>query len=73
MVWLEKNVNFEPKKLGKDYFLMKFGWNFKFYTSGHPVPNHSQNHSHRFVKEKSNLLTFLSSSPTLKPYNWKNP
>ena len=24
-------------------------------------------------KQKSNLLTFLSSSPTLKPYNWKNP
>ena len=32
-----KNVNFQPKKLEKDQFLMKFGWNFKFYTSGHPV------------------------------------
>ena len=36
MVWLENNVNFQPKKLEKDHFLVKFGWNFKFYTSGHP-------------------------------------
>ena len=34
MVWLEDNVNAQQKKLEKDYLLMKFGWNFKFYTSG---------------------------------------
>ena len=32
-----KHVNLQPKKLEKDHFLMKFGWNFKFYTSGHPA------------------------------------
>ena len=37
MVWLENNVNFQTKKLKKDHFLMKFGWNFKSHTSGHPV------------------------------------
>ena len=36
MVRLENNVNFRPKKLEKDRFLKKFGWNFKLYSSEHP-------------------------------------
>ena len=28
---------FSKRKLEKDHLLAKFGWNFKFYTSGHPV------------------------------------
>ena len=36
MVWLKNNMVFSPKRLEKDYLLMKIGWNFKFETSGHP-------------------------------------
>ena len=35
MVQLENNVNFQSKKLEKEHFLIKFVWNFRFYTSGH--------------------------------------
>ena len=36
MGWLENNMYFSKRKLEKDHLLAKFGWNFKFYTSGHP-------------------------------------
>ena len=39
MGWLENNMYFSKRKLEKDHLLAKFGWNFKFYTSGHPVTN----------------------------------
>ena len=53
MVWLKNNVNFQPNKLEKDHFLMKFGWNFKFYTSGHPVKGHPSLHRIEINKEQS--------------------
>ena len=36
MVWLENNVKIKKKKLEKEHFLIKFVWNFRLYTSGHP-------------------------------------
>ena len=37
MGWLENNMYFCKRKLEKDHLLAKFGWNFNFYASGHPV------------------------------------